>query len=77
MWCCRYADPLGFGEAAVAALHTTVLRALCTAADHLTRARHLGLLLCLPLVAQFTLRGAHMHPCLLANCAPNDCSKFC
>ena len=42
----------------MAALHTTALGALCTAVDRLTGPRHLGLLLCLPLIAQFTLRGA-------------------
>ena len=57
----------------MAALHTTVLGALCTAVDHLTGPRHLGLLLCLPLIAQFTLRGAHVcdlqieHPMVAAN----------
>lgn len=60
IWCCHCADPLGFGAAAVVALHTTALGALCTAVDHLTGPRHLGLLLCLPLIAKTTLRGAHV-----------------
>ena len=58
----------------MAALHTTILGALCTAVDHLTGPRHLGLLLCLPLIAQFTLRGAHV--CDLQNVCPTVAANY-
>ena len=46
--------------AGTAGLHDAVLRALCTAVRHLKAPRHLGLLMCLPRIAEFTLRGARM-----------------
>jgi hypothetical protein len=46
--------------AGTAGLRDAVLKALCTAVRHFKAPRHLGLLMCLPRMAEFTLRGARM-----------------